>query len=121
MKIKEVIPILELALGELRAIPEDIDIIGIETTLRISDQYITVHVSEADDIRRLASIYGCGVHREVEAAPDKEGNVWTWRRFSSPDKFLRFVQCEYEKVGPGVTSTEADEAEQDSAKDTMPS
>lgn len=46
MKIKEALPLLERALEELRAMPQDIDIISVDTSLYPSEQYTSIHVFE---------------------------------------------------------------------------
>lgn len=104
MKIKEALPFLERTLKALRAMPEDIDILSVGTTLHSLEQYASIHVLEPDDMERLAPAYGSCVQRSVED-PNKNGEVWTWLRFSSPDDFLRFVQCNCKRTAPSDATT----------------
>ena len=99
MKIKEALPLLARALEELRAMPQDVDIISVDTSFYSSEQYTRIHVFEADDMRRLAPAYGRCIRRSTED-PNENGEAWVWLRFSAPNKFLRFVQCECIKTAP---------------------
>jgi len=96
MKIKEALSFLERTLEALRTMPEDIDIISVDTSLYCSEQYTKIQVTGSEDMKQLAPAYGRCIRRE---------EVWTWLRFSDPDNFLRFVQCECKRAAPSDATT----------------
>lgn len=104
MKIKEALPFLERTLEALRTMPEDIEIISVDTSLYCSEQYTKIQVTGSEDMKQLAPAYGRCIRREVEE-PNESGEVWTWLRFSDPDNFLRFVQCECKRAAPSDATT----------------
>lgn len=104
MKVREAVPLLERTLEALKGMPEDIDIISVSSTFLASEQFSSIHVTEAADMVRLATHYGRSSVRSYGEEPDGCGNTWAWLRFCSPDNFLRFLQCE-RKTAPSDTTT----------------
>lgn len=103
MKIKEAVPLFERTLEAMKAMPEDIEIISVDGTFYASEQYASIHVSEPEDIARLATHFGRSLQQTVED-PNEYGTVWTWLRFSSPDNFLRFLNCKAEAAPSDATT-----------------
>lgn len=104
MTIKDAIPVLQRTLKALKAMPENIEIVSVDTHLYLSDTSISIHVANEGDIKQLARSYGRCVRRTVED-PNENGEIWTWLRFSSPDDFLRFVTCNCKKAAPSDATT----------------
>ena len=104
MKIKEAIPFLERTVEALKVMPQDIDVLSVNASLLLSEQYASIHVTEAEDMKKLAPAYGSCVQRSVKD-PDENGAIWTWLQFASPDAFLRFVQCDCERTAPSDATT----------------
>lgn len=104
MKVREAVPLFKRTLEALMAMPEDIEIISVDGTFYASEQYASIHVSEPEDMERLATQYGRNLQQTVED-PNEYGTVWTWLRFASPDNFLRFLNCKPTKAAPSDATT----------------